>query len=411
MAQFTKQFMTNGKFDYKKIMEHRMQGQLDPLTEEPDNDQFTQEVKTAEAKSQGKGKKAEVAKPSVQAVKNEEVEMYDADTVNGVSVETISEGKKWIAGAIKKPGALHKQLGVPEGEKIPAGKLEKAAEESGKMGKRARLAKTLKTLRKESLERIEEDELTPKQKKIAKIAGDPHKIDQHDLKALRSGHQMKEETMSQRDARYSREYKEGVMRDLEHMTHMAKEHGTASDVTAAHKHLEDARKAGYNVHHKAHKELKDKLYNNMINSFQMKEEVELDENATDHKQFMATYKRNETQNRHMDNVVHLAKHYGSPEELQTAKQHLEDGRKAGYNIHAKANHALHSKLWDRMHKLHSMKEDVEQIEERELTPAETKKKEEVVKSMKKKLPGFKERYGERAKEVMYATATKVAKKG
>jgi hypothetical protein len=30
--------------------------------------------------------------------------------------------------------------------------------------------------------------------------------------------------------------------------------------------------------------------------------------------------------------------------------------------------------------------------------------------MKKKLSGFKARYGDRAKEVMYATATKMAKK-
>jgi hypothetical protein len=51
----------------------------------------------------------------------------------------------------------------------------------------------------------------------------------------------------------------------------------------------------------------------------------------------------------------------------------------------------------------------EGIKERTLTPAESKKKEEVVKSMKKKLSGFRERYGKRAKEVMYATATKVAK--
>ena len=38
-----------------------------------------------------------------------------------------------------------------------------------------------------------------------------------------------------------------------------------------------------------------------------------------------------------------------------------------------------------------------------------KKREEIVMSMKKKMPGFKERYGDRAKEVMYATAAKIAK--
>ena len=51
-----------------------------------------------------------------------------------------------------------------------------------------------------------------------------------------------------------------------------------------------------------------------------------------------------------------------------------------------------------------------ELDEKTLTPAETKKKEEIVKSMKKNLSGFKSRYGERAKEVMYATATKQAKK-
>jgi hypothetical protein len=53
---------------------------------------------------------------------------------------------------------------------------------------------------------------------------------------------------------------------------------------------------------------------------------------------------------------------------------------------------------------------IETIEERTLTEPETKKKEEVVKSMKKGLTGFKARYGDDAKSVMYATATKIAKK-
>jgi len=51
--------------------------------------------------------------------------------------------KKWIAGAIKHPGALHKQLGVPQGQKIPQKKLAKAAGKGGKLGQRARLAQTL----------------------------------------------------------------------------------------------------------------------------------------------------------------------------------------------------------------------------------------------------------------------------
>jgi hypothetical protein len=55
------------------------------------------------------------------------------------------------------------------------------------------------------------------------------------------------------------------------------------------------------------------------------------------------------------------------------------------------------------------KED-EQMDERTLTAAETAKKEDNVKGMKKNLSGFKDRYGDKAKSVMYATATKMAKK-
>ena len=52
-----------------------------------------------------------------------------------------------IRKAIKKPGQLHKDLGVPQGEKIPASKLAAAAKKGGKVGQRARFAQTLKKLR------------------------------------------------------------------------------------------------------------------------------------------------------------------------------------------------------------------------------------------------------------------------
>jgi len=56
--------------------------------------------------------------------------------------------KNWIAGAIKKPGALRKSMGVKAGQSIPKGKLAKAANAPGKLGQRARLAMTLGKMRK-----------------------------------------------------------------------------------------------------------------------------------------------------------------------------------------------------------------------------------------------------------------------
>lgn len=59
----------------------------------------------------------------------------------------MSEKKKWIQEAIKKPGSLRKTLGVKEGEKIPTAKLKKAEHSKNpKTAKRARLAETLKKM-------------------------------------------------------------------------------------------------------------------------------------------------------------------------------------------------------------------------------------------------------------------------
>ena len=53
----------------------------------------------------------------------------------------------------------------------------------------------------------------------------------------------------------------------------------------------------------------------------------------------------------------------------------------------------------------------EPIDEREMTNAEKKKREEIVMKLKKKMAGFEKNYDKRAKDVMYATATKMAMKG
>jgi hypothetical protein len=53
---------------------------------------------------------------------------------------------KWIQGAIKHPGALHKALHVPAGEKIPMAKIKKAEHSSNpKLAKRAHMAETLRS--------------------------------------------------------------------------------------------------------------------------------------------------------------------------------------------------------------------------------------------------------------------------
>jgi len=60
-----------------------------------------------------------------------------------------------------------------------------------------------------------------------------------------------------------------------------------------------------------------------------------------------------------------------------------------------------------MHKGHK---ETDLDEERHMTPSEKEKREKIVMSMKKGMAGFKDRYGDRAKNVMYATATKQAMK-
>jgi len=55
--------------------------------------------------------------------------------------------KKWIQGAIKRPGALRRKLKVPPGKKITAAQLNKASKSSNPRTRRqANLAKTLKKM-------------------------------------------------------------------------------------------------------------------------------------------------------------------------------------------------------------------------------------------------------------------------
>jgi hypothetical protein len=114
---------------------------------------------------------------------------------------------------------------------------------------------------------------------------------------------------------------------------------------------------------------------------------------------------------------HVRKHYGNKvadDMVSHSEHHVAHAEYAGPESaphHEKEaeklrnKHGIHGDLYGE-----EVEHDTDMINERELTSGETKEKERIVRGMKKSLKGFKARYGDRAKEVMYATATKQAKK-
>lgn len=60
----------------------------------------------------------------------------------------MARRKRWIAGAVRHRGALHRALGVPLGQRLPLSLVRRAARAPGKLGRRARLALTLRKLRR-----------------------------------------------------------------------------------------------------------------------------------------------------------------------------------------------------------------------------------------------------------------------
>lgn len=75
---------------------------------------------------------------------------HAADFVKRAGYKVGGEvGNNWISDAVKNPGALHRELHVPEGQKIPEDKIEKASHSKNKkLARRANLAKTLGKLHK-----------------------------------------------------------------------------------------------------------------------------------------------------------------------------------------------------------------------------------------------------------------------
>ncbi len=66
---------------------------------------------------------------------------YTSESIESTWSEIVEdEGEKWMQDVHPKKGALHKQLGIPQDEKIPTDTLKTAAKKGGLLGKRANLA-------------------------------------------------------------------------------------------------------------------------------------------------------------------------------------------------------------------------------------------------------------------------------
>ncbi len=111
----------------------------------------------------------------------------------------------------------------------------------------------------------------------------------------------------------------------------------------------------------------------------------------------------------------------SPDEQKFVDKHTIEKKADRNEVNGKANgddvfQATNIKMGSRSKTRHGydpgqdekVYEEVEELEEKKLTAAQKKKRESLVKKMKG--GNWKDQYGDRADEVMYATATKMAKK-
>ena len=244
----------------------------------------------------------------------------------------------------------------------------------------------------EAVKKVMEAELSAKQKAIAKMAEPKHKIDAGDLAKLRAGHKPVKEDAEQID---EMGYSATAARAGKDIGKPGKMFGKIA-ASAAKKYGSEERGK--------------KVAGAVLKKLRMKEDEDFDITDEQAEQLLEAYEYDEENKLTFSEMLSIYKENGlssiveEPTEAEfnaEIKDQMDSflGKKKQPKVSAPATKGVKS-----------MPEEVEQVEERSLTEPEMKKKEEIVKSMKKKMPGFKERYGERAKSVMYATATKIAKK-
>jgi len=108
--------------------------------------------------------------------------------------------EKWISGAIKHPGRLHRATGTPKGEKIPASEIEALTHSKNKsLAAAARLAQRLRKMNPWEVIKDEKGFWVVKEGTREKVHKSPHKTREEavaHVKALYAAEGMGEESQA-----------------------------------------------------------------------------------------------------------------------------------------------------------------------------------------------------------------------
>ncbi|MBM3194123.1 MAG: hypothetical protein FJZ59_07835 [Chlamydiae bacterium] len=259
----------------------------------------------------------------------------------------------------------------------------------------------------EAVKKVMEAELSSKQKQIAKMAEPKHKIDAGDLAKLRAGHKpVKEEAEQIEELKKSTlgSYVKKASKDLANQSfdHGEDEHRQYGDP-------EDTEREDEMKKRERDIENRQKGINRAAKKLS-KEEIEQEEKSfMTFSEMLAAYKEY--------GLAVIAEEPTQDEyekEVDKAKDKSQGKEKAEVAkplVQAVKQEETHKQVEViDMTDPNEIKVSTIDLDERSMTKPEMEKREDIVKGMKKKMSGFKERYGDRAKNVMYATATKQAMK-
>ena len=408
------------------------------VQEEPDNEEYTKEVEDQKAKMDGKKKGGDVAKAFVQAVKNEEVEELDEISLK-TAVKAYSKrvGREVpeVSGdtqSTKTLDRIHKKHGVKgvvravntADKEVPGGHHYRDIPGETKKS----YVKDYLAMKKEEVEELDElskSTLASYAKKASHEARMKHGIGKDFERISKSSRKPEyKQGAKEWEDKYksdARRREAGVGKAIDRLAKEEVELDEAINHLQMAKHHQAIAKEHDRISHKAAGNDEDDLsiaHSDQSEVHQDAAKAHLQAHKTGNPKDVASAKKATKQSLQNDTTRIMRSNY-------THFYNVTKGRKSstGEDDHKDYNYSKLRSGADAVKK--GLNEETEiqvinadiangvqfdNIEERSLSEPEMKKREEIVMSMKKKMPGFKERYGDRAKEVMYATATKMAKK-